>query len=1067
MAANAEDEYASRNNEAKPGGSWAAVPPIMHSWCLQPDQPASGSESAQNHSSSRLTNDMDDDCGFDLNLGLSLGGGGSGNKNNKPKQREKDILLDRDAFREDCFRAAAGELGNEGGVAKGLNGEETSYGGGVVFKSLKNEQDGTSQSLWQDLDRSRNDTKENGLGGPLHGCQGSLPQQPDWLAGESSIAEDSKTFALHMWQALQGKSSQPEHQRVPLSAQDEASLIKELQGLPPQAVATAAAWARMVARGGFPMQFFDAIKEGVDPATRGGDLQRSLSMKSFSSGSHSEIVPIPSPPMSQQTAAPTGNLERSDSDVSKNMQIDQQQRHVAIIQQQRKRELQTQKRQEARRKRKTLLEGQKSKKAKKEGERAGSSGPCGGSGGKSGLEAPPSGLRRTTSLQPSSGMCKQSSKSAVSSPLESQEASQHGGASSLTAFRRLGSSAWMNYNWEGTSGMAGMAGAPVQAKVEAMHATGGGDGRVESGEQVSEIQLALEKTRDRGSRENSGSGVHVESSSENGKVSFGSPDVVQMQKLDLDANGGGRYPANVSGSREINSHQLAAKMENRENADKVSSGFPGMPRRGDGGVDGPAATAVGKAEKGAKTSSASSQTSSDGTEISDGKDENTNTGLRIDQRNAEMHSTPVGSNTPEEGRGHEANAFMLPASNAMALANLSFSAGGGFPMMPGSFPFPISVPAGGGAGGLPFSMPFPFPYLMQFTPGPPNGGDGNQEQRCYPGMPSPFQIALPPGYPPFQIQPPEGAAAWPGAMVRPHATLPETSPRSSAGKCGQATSVREEEHGARGAPKGSERRSRNTSPAKESVLQGLAKTKSMSSGALNRLRPIASSNPSPLVPQFGLSRSKSDAVGIKKEGLVGITVASLGVEAYPGGSNGQANELGVQSGSKASSRGGLVPRAEAAGPRGVAGAGDDAAPSGGFRPGGLGSTGQLEVPAAQITIGADEDVKRPYPISMWRQGSLPSLDGMGGHEALSLQAGIAAGQQFGGTGSTPDLPWVTCNGTISGVLYRVEKGQVRIVCACHGRHMTPAEFVQHAGCGEIPNPEKAIVMSQQPAPAQA
>lgn len=318
---------------------------------------------------------------------------------------------------------------------------------------------------------------------------------------------------------------------------------------------------------------------------------------------------------------------RSDSDVSKNMQIDQQQRHVAIIQQQRKRELQTQKRQEARRKRKTLLEGQKSKKAKKEGERAGSSGPCGGSGGKSGLEAPPSGLRRTTSLQPSSGMCKQSSKSAVSSPLESQEASQHGGASSLTAFRRLGSSAWMNYNWEGTSGMAGMAGAPVQAKVEAMHATGGGDGRVESGEQVSEIQLALEKTRDRGSRENSGSGVHVESSSENGKVSFGSPDVVQMQKLDLDANGGGRYPANVSGSREINSHQLAAKMENRENADKVSSGFPGMPRRGDGGVDGPGATAVGKAEKGAKKSSASSQTSSDGTEISDWTDENTNTGV--------------------------------------------------------------------------------------------------------------------------------------------------------------------------------------------------------------------------------------------------------------------------------------------------------------------------------------------------------------------------------------------------------------------------------------------------------
>lgn len=82
---------------------------------------------------------MDDDCGFDLNLGLLLGGGGSGNKNNKLKQREKDIFLDRDVFWEDCFRVVVGEFGNEGGVVKGLNGEEILYGGGVVFKFLKNE----------------------------------------------------------------------------------------------------------------------------------------------------------------------------------------------------------------------------------------------------------------------------------------------------------------------------------------------------------------------------------------------------------------------------------------------------------------------------------------------------------------------------------------------------------------------------------------------------------------------------------------------------------------------------------------------------------------------------------------------------------------------------------------------------------------------------------------------------------------------------------------------------------------------------------------------------------------
>ncbi|CAK9855051.1 unnamed protein product, partial [Sphagnum jensenii] len=106
------------------------------------------------------------------------------------------------------------------------------------------------------------------------------------------------------------------------------------------------------------------------------------------------------------------------------------------------------------------------------------------------------------------------------------------------------------------------------------------------------------------------------------------------------------------------------------------------------------------------------------------------------------------------------------------------------------------------------------------------------------------------------------------------------------------------------------------------------------------------------------------------------------------------------------------------------------------------------------------------------QGSLPSLDGLAGEEASSLRPGFAAGQHFGGTGSPPDLPWVTCNGTgpsgktISGVLYRVEKGQVKIVCACHGRHMSPAEFVQHAGGGEMSNPEKAIVVGPFTIPTQ-
>lgn len=90
-------------------------------------------------------------------------------------------------------------------------------------------------------------------------------------------------------------------------------------------------------------------------------------------------------------------------------------------------------------------------------------------------------------------------------------------------------------------------------------------------------------------------------------------------------------------------------MENRENVDKVLLGFFGMLRRGDGGVDGLVVIVVGKVEKGVKMSSVLSQISFDGIEILDGKDENMNIGLRIDQRNVEMYFILVGSNMFEEG----------------------------------------------------------------------------------------------------------------------------------------------------------------------------------------------------------------------------------------------------------------------------------------------------------------------------------------------------------------------------------------------------------------------------------
>ncbi|KAL6139874.1 hypothetical protein ACLB2K_058175 [Fragaria x ananassa] len=52
---------------------------------------------------------------------------------------------------------------------------------------------------------------------------------------------------------------------------------------------------------------------------------------------------------------------------------------------------------------------------------------------------------------------------------------------------------------------------------------------------------------------------------------------------------------------------------------------------------------------------------------------------------------------------------------------------------------------------------------------------------------------------------------------------------------------------------------------------------------------------------------------------------------------------------------------------------------------------------------------------------------------------------------------------VEGFLYRYKKGEeVRIVCVCHGSFLTPAEFVKHAGGGDVPHPLKHIVVNPTP-----
>ncbi|CAL9135189.1 unnamed protein product, partial [Musa textilis] len=52
---------------------------------------------------------------------------------------------------------------------------------------------------------------------------------------------------------------------------------------------------------------------------------------------------------------------------------------------------------------------------------------------------------------------------------------------------------------------------------------------------------------------------------------------------------------------------------------------------------------------------------------------------------------------------------------------------------------------------------------------------------------------------------------------------------------------------------------------------------------------------------------------------------------------------------------------------------------------------------------------------------------------------------------------------IEGFLYRYKKGEdVRIVCVCHGSFLTPAEFVKHAGGGDVAHPLRHIVVNPSP-----
>ncbi|KAF2325445.1 hypothetical protein GH714_028742 [Hevea brasiliensis] len=71
-----------------------------------------------------------------------------------------------------------------------------------------------------------------------------------------------------------------------------------------------------------------------------------------------------------------------------------------------------------------------------------------------------------------------------------------------------------------------------------------------------------------------------------------------------------------------------------------------------------------------------------------------------------------------------------------------------------------------------------------------------------------------------------------------------------------------------------------------------------------------------------------------------------------------------------------------------------------------------------------------------------------------------------GTNAIEDMPCVFTIGDgpngkrVEGILYKYGKGEeVRIMCVCHGSFLSPAEFVKHAGGGDVDHPLRHIVVN--------
>eukprot|EP00249_Psilotum_nudum_P021780 c28243_g1_i1 orf=617-3373(+) len=444
----------------------------------------------------------------------------------------------------------------------------------------------------------------------------------------------------------------------------------------------------------------------------------------------------------------------------------------------------------------------------------------------------------------------------------------------------------------------------------------------------------------------------------------------------------------------------------------------------------------------------SCQNSSTGSQSCEKKEEH-NCG-RSSAGDGEVSSAPRTCAGSDSGLGPASGSFIAPVavtSGALPYPLPSFSV----------VPMPYTVPIAN-AQGMPFPVGFSFPYLMQLVP---PGVDNQESNVARPLNGNSFHLPPGQGYLPYQIPSLETTTSW-IPILRPPPAPTLCTPPSGVVPNGSASGIAEDDAKRLQGTKTAETTTGwNLATSNDKFVQGshsLQTTASLNlirdpTVAFTQLRQAADGQvlsylPVPAATQLGPFSTLpdlGDAPALKEQGGSGV---------FPGFAASMQAAQGYGATRLASNNPDDVWGQEHATRQGARG--NDAG-------------------TRNVNISSLEDFGQGLggPFQKGSTENLALADNLS-PELLNLRPGIATDLKFGGTGSSPDLPWVSTTGlgpngkTICGVLYRQCRNQLKIVCACHGRHMSPGEFVQHAG-GDVLNPENTVVNSpphtRQPASA--